>query len=399
MAQKPEILPYGRQHIDDDDIEAVVSALKSDFLTTGPRVESFETALAEKTGAKHAIAVANGTVALYLAYRAVGLGPGNKIVVPAITFLATASAAELAGAEVVLCDVDADSGLMSPKTLHEAFSRHPDAKAVAPVHLNGQCCDMGGLADVAAQHNAVLIEDACHAIGGDEWNSHTQEAMPVGSCGASVAACFSFHPVKTITMGEGGAVTCNDDTLADQIRLLRSHGMRREPRTGEDWPRDCEGQVLPWFYRMDEPSFNFRVTDIQCALGESQLKKLDRFVAAREQLANRYNEAFAELSNKARPVARMSLSRTAWHLYPMLCLGGPTERGELFNFLASRGIRPQVHYVPLFAHDHYRRTNDPENFPGANNYYDRVLSLPLFYGLSQQEQDHVITAVRDFYSD
>ena len=398
MAQKPTILPYGRQYIDGDDIEAVVSALKSDFLTTGPRVESFETALAKKTGAKHAIAVANGTVALYLAYRAAGLGPGDKIIVPAITFLATASAAEMAGIHAILCDVDADTGLMSPKTLRDAFERHPDAKAAAPVHLNGQCCDMCALADIAAQHDAVLIEDACHAIGGDEWNTRTDAPNPVGACSESVAACFSFHPVKTITMGEGGAVTCNDDTFAERIRSLRTHGMRRTPHDGEDWPRDCKGQVLPWFYRMDEPSFNFRVTDIQSALGESQLGKLNLFVAARRELVERYDKALADLSNKIRPVARVSPANTAWHLYPIFCLGGSEERSRLFEFLASRGIKPQVHYVPLFAHAYYREANDPADFPGANSYYDRVLSLPLFYGMQDDEQDRVIEAVHDFFS-
>ncbi len=399
MARETEILPYGRQYIDDDDIEAVVGALQSDFLTTGPRVESFERAFAKTTGAEHAVAVANGTAALYLAYRAAGIGPGDKIIVPAITFLATASAAEMLGAEALICDVDADSGLLSPAILRDMFSRHPDAKAAAAVHLNGQCCDLGGLSDVATKHGAMLFEDACHAIGGDEWNEHNSRPRPVGSCSASVAACFSFHPVKTITSGEGGAITCNDNELAARLRQLRTHGMRRTPRTGEDWPSDESGKPDPWFYRMDEPGFNFRITDIQCALGESQLNKLSRFVKARDELVVRYDEALAELSNRIRPVARVSPARTAWHLYPVLCLGGPAERRELFTFLTDRGIRPQVHYAPLFVHDHYGRRHNPDDFPGANSYYGRVLSLPLFYGLMPEDQDRVIAAVREFFAD
>lgn len=399
MAQNSEILPYGRQHLDDDDIEAMVSALKSDFLTTGPRVESFEAALAKTTGARHAVAVANGTAALYLAYRAAGIGPGDKVIVPAITFLATASAAELAGAEAMICDVDPDSGLMTPAILEDMFARYPDAKAATAVHLNGQCCDMGGLADVAEKNGAVLFEDACHAIGGDEWNTRNPEPRPVGSCGASTAACFSFHPVKTITSGEGGAITCNDDGFADRLRQLRTHGMRRAPHDGEEWPGDDTGKADPWFYRMDEPGFNFRITDIQCALGESQLKKLDKFIAARNELVVRYDDAFSDLSNRLQPVARVSPARTAWHLYPVLCLGGAAERRELFNFLIERGIRPQVHYVPLIAHDHYAGRHRSDAFPGATSYYERVLSLPLFYGLTPEGQHRVIAAVRDFFAD
>ena len=256
MSEPRRTLPYGRQAIDDFDVEAVADVLRGDFLTGGPAVVDFEAALTDRLGARHAVAVANGTAALHLLYAGLGLGPGDTIIVPAITFLATASAAELLGCRAVLADVDADSGLLTPDTLGEALSRAPGAKAVATVHLNGQSTDLTNLADVARRAGAFLVEDACHAIGGEEWTDRN-DRRPIGACTESAAACFSFHPVKTIASGEGGAVTTNDDRLAERIRELRSHGMRRSPRPREDWPQDGKGRRLPWYYRMSEPGFNY----------------------------------------------------------------------------------------------------------------------------------------------
>ena len=397
MDKRRAVIPYGRQSITEQDITGVVDVLNSDFLTTGPSVESFEKALANRVGAKHAIAVSNGTAALHLLYAALGLGSGDKIIVPSVTFLATASAAELLGAETVFADVDPDSGLVTADTLEQAFKRAPDARFVTAVHLNGQSCNMTQLATVCARHDTVLLEDAAHAIGTDSWSEVDETTQPVGACRESTGACFSFHPVKTIAMGEGGAVTCNDDDLAAKIRLLRSHSMSRTPPEGLDSPLIHDGKADPWVYFMDTPGYNYRVTDIQCALGASQLARLDEFVTERRRLVERYDEAFLSSAGRMKPIARISPEKTAWHLYPILCLGGADERRVLYHHLLNAGIRPQVHYIPLTQQPYYRNRLTTERFPGADSYYDRVISLPLFVGLTKDEQNYVIDAVKAFF--
>lgn len=397
MSQQRDILPYGRQSIEEQDIEAVCEVLRGSFLTTGPTVQRFENAIAERVEAQHVIAVSNGTAALHLLYHALGLGPGDTIIVPAITFLATANAAELLGCHVGFCDVDSDSGLMTAELLEEAFERFPDAHAVTAVHLNGQCCDMGVLKKVCQKHGALLLEDAAHALGSYNW-SDNDPARPVGGCKDSTATCFSFHPVKTIAMGEGGAISTNDAELADKIRRLRNHGISTQPAPGSLPPSESQGRPNPWMYYMEEPGYNYRVTDIQCALGLSQLSRIDRFVAERQRLADRYDGAFEALGSRAKPVARVSPVKTGWHLYPLLCEGGAEEREDFFHFLIEQRIRPQVHYIPLTQQPYYSKRIGSATFPGAMRYYERVVSLPLFVGLTDDEQDRVIEAVKRFFA-
>ena len=270
----PPILPYGRQTIEDDDIAAVVEALRADFLTTGPRVEAFETAFAETVGARHAVACANGTAALHLAMLALDVQPGEVVIAPSITFLATVNGARYVGAEVVFADVDPDSGLMTPETLAEALTRAGERRlrVVLPVHLRGDAADLPGLAALANGAGAVLVEDAPHALGTTMAFGNVAER--VGDARHSAMATFSFHPVKTIATGEGGMVTTNDAALAERLKIMRSHGMIRA------------ADADPWWYEMPEPGFNYRLPDILCALGLSQLAKLDRFIA-RRRAANR----------------------------------------------------------------------------------------------------------------
>ncbi|HXJ00808.1 MAG TPA: aminotransferase class I/II-fold pyridoxal phosphate-dependent enzyme, partial [Micropepsaceae bacterium] len=280
-------LPYGRQCIEDDDIAAVTAALRCDYLTTGPTVERFEQTLAGITGAQAAISCSNGTSALYLAASALGLGKGHTIIVPAITFVATASAPHLLGADIVFSDVDPETGLMRASDLEEALARCPGgrADAVFPVHYAGQNCDMESIARVARARNMRIVEDAAHALG-TAWMNRDGALLPVGANVHSDLTTFSFHPVKTIAMGEGGAITANDADLIARLKQGRNHGVTREPShfMRPDAAFDANGAINPWYYELEAPGFNFRICDINCALGLSQLVKLDRFVTRRRAL-------------------------------------------------------------------------------------------------------------------
>ena len=276
-----DFIPYGRHCIEEDDIAAVAAVLRSDHLTGGPVVEEFETAFAKRVGARHAVAVSSGTAGLHLASLALGLGAGMLVIVPTLTFLATANAPTYTGAQVVFADVDPNTGLMGPSELEEALDRaEGEVKAVYPVHLNGQASDMEAIKNICDSRGIRIIEDACHALGG-EYRTTDGQWHPVGSCQHSDMAVFSMHPVKNIAMGEGGMVTTNDDQLCQTLRRLRNHGMIHEPEAFQDHKAafDPEGNPNPWYYEMQELGYNYRASAIHCALGLSQLSKLDRFLA------------------------------------------------------------------------------------------------------------------------
>ncbi len=389
-------LPYGRHGIDEDDIAAVAQVLRGDFLTTGPAVDGFEEKLAGITGVKFAVSCSSGTAALHLATLAMGLGPGDLAVVPSITFLATANAVRYVGADVVFCDVDPDTGLMRPQDLEHAIAEHGGAiKAVLPVHLAGQSPDMKGIAAIARRHGITIIEDACHALGATY--GATGGDGPVGGCRDSDMAMFSFHPVKTIAMGEGGAVTTNDPVLAARLGDLRSHGMTRDAArfTNSDMAFDETGEPNPWYYEMPEIGFNYRASDIHCALGLSQLGKLDRFVARRRRLAARYDELLTPLAPRIKPLGRMPGCRPAWHLYVALIdfAAAGIDRGALMRRLKDQGIGTQVHYIPVHTQPYYRDLYGKIDLPGAEKYYARCLSLPLFPGMADDDPDRVVAAL------
>lgn len=396
-------LPYGRHAIDDDDIAAVIEVLKGDWLTTGPFVEKFERALARRVGAAHAVVCSSGTAALHLATLALDLGPDDVLFVPAITFVATANAARYVGADVVFVDVDATSGLIDLTSLTRALENctAKGRRVVSPVHLMGQCPDMAALAGIAADHGALVVEDACHAIG----TSYLDEAgttVAVGGCRHSEMAVFSFHPVKTIAMGEGGAVTTNDAKLAQRTRLLRSHGIHREAGLFEatDNALDQSGAVNPWYYEQSDLGFNYRASDINCALGLSQLGKLDQFVGRRRELAAKYDERLAGLSHLVRPVSRTEGCVAAWHLYVVLIdfnhLG--LERAGLMRALADRGIGTQVHYIPVHHQPYYRKRDAGFDLPGADAYYAKALTLPLFPTMSMGDVERVVEVLQSLLS-
>ena len=379
------LLPYGRQTIEDDDIAAVVAALRADFLTTGPTVEAFETAFAEKVGARHAVACANGTAALHLAMLALEVQPGEVVIAPSITFLATANCARYFGAEVVFADVDPDSGLMTPQTLVDALTRLDGRtlRAVLPVHLRGDAADLPGLAALAAGAGAVLVEDAPHALGTTMQFGNVAER--VGDVRHSAMATFSFHPVKTIATGEGGMVTTNDPGLAERLRILRSHGMTR--------PQDAD----PWWYEMAVPGFNYRLPDILCALGLSQLAKLDRFAARRRALAEAYETALAPLAPIVRLAARPAWSDPVLHLMCVLIdfESAGRSRREVVDALKARGVGSQVHYIPVHRQPYYRGRYGELSLPGAEAWYARCLSLPLYPGMADSDVEKVASALKD----
>ena len=354
-------IPYGHQSIDDDDIAAVVRTLKGEWLTQGPAVDEFEAALAEYTGARHAVVFANGTAALHAAAAVAGLTCGDRVAVPAITFVASANAARYVGATPVVVDVDSE-------TLNVDLDMVPVCDALVAVHYAGLPVDL-----TALRHRPrVVIEDAAHALG-----AQTPDG-PVGNCAHSDFTCFSFHPVKPITTFEGGAVTTNSVEYANALRRFRSHGIVPQP------------DVAPWYYEVEGDGFNYRLTDVAAALGTSQLAKLDRFVERRNELANRYDELLATVPAQL-PARAPSGFRHGRHLYPVRV----PNRDAVFAALRARGIGTQVHYVPLARHPVIAaHGNRPEDFPRAEQAYGRLLSLPLFPGLTDDEQRFVVDALR-----
>jgi len=395
---KGRLLPYGRQSIDDSDIAAVADVLRGDFLTTGPAVDGFEQAFADVADAPYAVACSSGTAALHIAALAVGVEPGDRVIVPSITFLATANAPHLSGAEIVFADVDPDTGLMLADTLQEAMARADgEVKAVFPVHLNGQTAPMPELSDVARAAGIAIVEDACHAIA----TRYEANGVPVtvGSAAHSDLVCFSFHPVKTIAMGEGGAVSGRDPAFEERLRLLRNHGMTRnaDAFTNQALARDESGAANPWYYEMPDVGFNYRASDIHCALGLSQLKRLDGFVEARKALALRYDEKLAPLAPVVRPVKRVPGCDPVLHLYAILIDFPQTglTRRAVMEALRERGVGTQVHYIPVHLQPYYRARYGNRELPGAQAYYERCLSLPLFPAMTEEDVDYVIASLKE----
>jgi UDP-4-amino-4,6-dideoxy-N-acetyl-beta-L-altrosamine transaminase len=389
-------LPYGRHVIDDADVAAVEAVLRGDWLTTGPSVPMFEGTVAEALGAAHVVACSSATAGLHIAAMAAGLGPGDLAVVPAITFLATANAIRYVGADVMFADVDPDTSLMRPSDLAAALARAQSmgrrVKAVLPVHMGGQCEDMAAIAELAKRAGAIVIEDASHAIGTMWGNTR------IGDCAYSSMTVFSFHPVKTVAAGEGGAVTTNDPVLAERLRRARSHGMVREPSeiVRKDLGFDADGAQNPWYYEMSEPGFNYRMTDIQAALATSQMLKLDAFVTRRAHLRALYQGKLAALPG-VELVAATSDARTGWHLavalIPFERIG--ISRRVVMERMKAQGIGTQVHYIPVPWQPYYARIEPGTDYPGAKGYYDRALSLPLYPGMLDSDVDRVVLALAE----
>lgn len=402
------LMSYGRHWLDDDDIARVVDVLRSDRLTQGPAVEEFERDLARQVDAKYAVVCANGTAALHLAALSLRMSSEHLVIVPSITFVATANAMRLAGAEVTIADVDPLSGLMRVGDVEEAVSRALkrygsalNISTIVPVHLNGQCGDMYGLSELAKKENFAVIEDACHALGAS-YGIQDQVATKIGSCHDSNMATFSFHPVKTIAMGEGGAVTTNDKELYQRALSYRNHGITRDPALfqQQDLATNETGSLNPWYYEMCGLGLNYRASDIHCALGVSQLKKLQKFVDERNRLVALYDKKLSSLDKRITPIKKRGGCSPAWHLYPVL-IDFPDfgiTRADVMYGLQTLGIGSQVHYLPLHLQRYYRERYGKVRLPGAEQYYQKVLSLPLFYGLQEPQIDMVLETLLDVLS-
>ena len=371
------MIPYGKQFIDEDDVRAVVEVLLSDWLTTGPKVTEFEEAFARRTGSKYGVAVSSGTAALHVSMYALGIGPGDEVIVPALTFAATANCVVFQGGTPVFCDVEPDTLLLDPKRIEEKMTSR--TKAVVAVDYAGHPCDYDSIRAITDEHALDLVADACHALGGE------YRGCTVGSLGD--LSTFSFHPVKHITTGEGGMITTNQSPLAEKMRLFRNHGITTEFREREE-----RGS---WHYEMVDLGYNYRITDIQCALGVGQLQKLPTFLRRRREIAARYDLAFSGIPT-IEPLGVREYVRHAYHLYVVKVDFSKTRGGRaaFFERMQERGVRVNVHYIPVHLHPFYgkRFGTGPGLCPVAEQEYEKIVSLPIYPAMTNEEVDKVSAA-------
>jgi perosamine synthetase len=374
---RPTLLPYGRQQVDEDDIAAVVEVLRSDWLTTGPKVAEFERAFADLVGARQAVAVNSGTAALHAAMVAIDIGPGDEVIVPPLTFAASANCVVYQGGTPVFADVDPQTLLLDPLQVGAKIT--PRTKAIVAVDYSGQPCDYDTLRAIAGRHALSLVADACHALGG------RYKDRPVGSL--ADLSTFSFHPVKHIATGEGGMVTTDDAGQAERMRWFRNHGITSDHRQ--------RAEQGGWSYQMLDLGYNYRLADINCALGLSQLRKLSSRLERRRAIATRYNDAFADLP-AVRPLAVRADRQSAWHIYPILVNTTQlrVDRGQVFAALRAENIGVNVHYIPVYWHPYYAQRGYQHGLcPVAEDAYQRLITLPLFSAMEDQDCADVIAAV------
>ncbi|WP_456324643.1 UDP-4-amino-4,6-dideoxy-N-acetyl-beta-L-altrosamine transaminase [Desulfonauticus submarinus] len=378
-----DYIPYGCQSIDEDDIVSVCSVLRSDWLTTGPKVSEFEQAIANYVGARYAVAVSSGTAALHCAMYALGIGPGDEVIMPPITFAATANCVCYMGGRPVFADVEPDTLLINPDDVEKQIT--PKTKAIIAVDYAGQPCDYDKLQVLAKKYGLALVADGCHALGAK------YKGKKVGSL--ADLTVFSFHPVKHITTGEGGAIVTDNEELAERMRKFRNHGISLDAQQRE--------KIGSWFYEIEELGYNYRITDIQCALGISQLKKLPVFLKRRREIARQYDLAFKDIKEIFPLTVKKNILH-AYHLYVVRLnskLAG-MDRKDLFQKLRKKGIGVNVHYIPVHLHPFYRRKfgYGLGLCPVAEDAYEEILSLPIFPGMGDGDVERVVEAVKNSLS-
>ncbi len=374
-----KFIPYGRQWLDEEDIQAVVEVLRTDYLTTGPKIKEFEQKFADYVGAKYAVAISNGTAALHAACYAAGIGEMDEVITTPITFAASASCVLHCGGTPVFADIDPKTYNIDPEEIRKKIT--PKTKAIIPVHFTGQPCDMDEIHKIAKEYNLIVIEDAAHALGAE------YKGRRIGSI--SDMTTFSFHPVKHITTGEGGMITTNDEELYKKLILFRTHGITRN---NELLHNQDEG---PWYYEQLDLGYNYRITDIQCALGISQLKKLEKFVARRREIVAQYNKAFKELEGVVIPY-QDQYSDSSWHLYIIKLELDKLKAGrqEIFEALKALNIGVNVHYIPVYYFPYYQKLGYGKGLcPNAEYLYERIITLPLFPQMTDVDVERVINSV------
>lgn len=370
-----KMIPYGRQTIEEDDIQAVVDVLRSDYLTTGPKIAEFEKMVADYVGAKYAVAISNGTSALHAACFAAGIQPGDEVITTPLTFAASSNCVLYCGGTPVFADVDPKTYNIDPEDIRRKIT--DKTKAIIAVHLAGQPCDMDEIHKIAKEHDLIVIEDGAHALGS------VYKGKKVGTL--SDMTTFSFHPVKPITTGEGGMIVTDNEEFYQKMMLFRSHGITHD----ENLMTRNDG---PWFYQQLDLGYNYRITDIQCALGCSQMKKLDRFLALRKEIVARYNEAFADCENIVTPY-QLPETESGWHLYIVQVKN--CDRRKVFEALREHGIAVNVHYIPVYLHPYYQEHGYKDvHCRNAEEVYSHIISLPLYPTLTEEQQQYVIETLK-----
>lgn len=374
-----KFIPYSHQRIEEDDIKAVVEVLRSDYLTQGPKVQEFEQQLSAYCGTKFAVSFSSGTAALHGAYFVAALGGGDEIITSPMTFLATANAALYLGARPVFADIEADTGNINPNLIEHAITKK--TRAIVPVHFAGHPADLSRIAETAKKYHLIVIEDACHALGG------RYRGGKIGDCRYSEMTVLSFHPVKSITTAEGGAVLTNNSGLYEKLVMFRQHGVTKNAKAF----LKKENYLGQWYYEMQYLGYNYRLTDIHSALGISQLRKLDGFIQKRREIAKIYSQAFVDNPYFQTPIEK-DYAESAWHLYPIRLRDGyKAKKAEIFAKLRARGLGVQVHYIPVYLQPYYQQLGYRKGLcPKSENFYQGEISIPISQSMSEDDIDYVV---------